>query len=148
MPMRVLLAMLGASEFPRRVDLSSPAFAKSHTALRDWLLDHAHGPMVAGEDCLDLFNSPRSWPDQEAELADWLVDRTATQSEPTDLIVHYVGHGGFRGESRDYHLAIRTTRAENPFYPGFFFVADVRAQVRELFQGEVIDLVIHHYGLL
>jgi hypothetical protein len=63
---RVLLAMLGASEFPRRLDLSSPAFAKSHTALRDWLLDNAHGPMVAGEDCLDLFDSPRSWPDQEA----------------------------------------------------------------------------------
>jgi hypothetical protein len=114
--MRVLLAMLGASEFPRRLDWSSPAFAKSHTALRDWLLDKAHGPMVTGEDCLDLFDSLRSWPDQETALADWLVDRTATQPVPTDLIVHYVGHGGFRDESRDYYLAIQATRADNPFY--------------------------------
>jgi hypothetical protein len=108
--------MLGASEFPRRLDLSSPTFAKSHIALRDWLLDSAYGPMVARADCLDLFDSQRSWPDQEAELADWLVGRVATQPVPTDLIVHYVGHGGFRDESRDYYLAIRTTRTENPFY--------------------------------
>jgi hypothetical protein len=116
MPMRVLLAMLGASEFPRRSDLSSPTLAKSHTALRAWLLDNAHGPLIVAEDFLNLFDSPLSWPDQEAELADWLEHRTATQPVPTDLIVHYVGHGGFRDESRDYYLAIRATRAENPFY--------------------------------
>ena len=114
--MRVLLVLLGAAEFPRRLDLSSPTFAKSHAALRDWLIEKAHGPMVEGEDCLDLFDSPRSWPDQEAELADWLADRIATQPPPTDLIVHYVGHGGFRDESRDYYLAIRATRAENAFF--------------------------------
>jgi hypothetical protein len=114
--MRVLLVLLGASEFPRRSDLSSPIFAASHVAVRDWLLDKAHGPMVEGDDCLDLFDSPRSWPDQEAELADWLKDRIATQPPPTDLLVHYVGHGGFRDESRDYYLAIRATRAENAFF--------------------------------
>src|SRR4051812_3594768 len=114
--MRVLLVMLGASEFPRQLDFSSPTFAKSHTVLRDWLLNELHGSMVAREDYLDLFDSLRSWPDQEAELADWLEGRISTQPVPTGLIVHYVGHGGFRDESRDYYLAIRTTRAENPFY--------------------------------
>jgi hypothetical protein len=140
--MRVLLAMLGASEFPRRGDLSSPAFAKSHTALRDWLLDQAHGPMVAGEDCLDLFNSPRSWPDQEAELADWLVARTATEPVPTDLIVHYVGHGGFRDESRDYYLAISTTRTENPFYSSIMVDSlwrTLRSGARRLRRFLIID---------
>lgn len=140
--MRVLLVMLGASEFPRRLDLSSPAFMKSHAALRDWLLDNAHGPMVASEDCLDLFDSPRSWPDQEAELADWLIDRTATQPGPTDLIVHYVGHGGFRDESRDYYLAIRATRAENPFYHSIMVDSlwrALRSGARQLRRFLIID---------
>jgi hypothetical protein len=140
--MRGLLAMLGASEFPRRSDLSSPAFAKSHAALRDWLLNNAHGPMVAGEDCLDLFDSPRSWPDQEDELADWLEDRTAAQPDATDLIVHYVGHGGFRGESRDYYLAIRSTRAKNPYY-GSIMVdslwSTLRSGARRLRRFLIID---------
>ncbi|MGC1295297.1 MAG: caspase family protein [Alloacidobacterium sp.] len=114
--MRVLLVLLGAAEFPRRSDLSSPALAESHDALRDWLLEKAHGPMVGTEDCLDLFDSPHSWPDQEVQLADWLADRIATKPPPTDLIVHYVGHGGFRDETRDYYLAIRATRVENAFY--------------------------------
>jgi hypothetical protein len=114
--MRILLVLLGAAEFPRRADLSSPTFAASSVAVRDWLLDKTHGPMVEGEDYLNLFDSTSSWPDQEAALADWLKGRMATQPPPTDLIVHYVGHGGFRDESRDYYLAIRATRAENPFY--------------------------------
>ena len=114
--MRALLILLGASEFPRWPDLSSPALAASHAILRKWMLDRNHGPMVTRSDCLDLFDSRCSWPDQETKLADWLVDRTSTSSAPTDLIVHYVGHGGFRDNSRDYYLAIHATRSENAFY--------------------------------
>lgn len=140
--MRILLTMLGASEFPGRLDLSSPVFADSHTKVRDWLLDHTHGPMIAGEDCLDLFNSPRSWPDQEAKLATWLRERTATQPVATDLIVHYVGHGGFRDESRDYYLAICATRAENPFYSSIMVDSlwrTLRSDARRLRRFLIID---------
>jgi hypothetical protein len=141
-PKRVLLVLLGAAEFPRRPDLSSPIFAKSHAALRDWLLDKSHGPMVVAEDCLCLFDSALSWPDQEAELADWLMERTATEPTPTDLIVHYVGHGGFRDESRDYYLAIRATRAENAFYSSIMVDSlwrTLRSSARRLRRFLIID---------
>jgi endonuclease G len=141
-PKRVLLVLLGATEFPRRLDLSSPTFAKSHAALRDWLLDEAHGPMVVAEDCLCLFDSVLSWPDQETTLADWLTERTATEPAPTDLIVHYVGHGGFRDESRDYYLAIRATRAENAFYSSIMVDSlwrTLRSGARRLRRFLIID---------
>lgn len=140
--MRVLLVLLGASEFPRRPDLSSPAFASSHARIRAWLLDQAHGPVVEAADCLSLFDSPRSWPDQETELADWLDERLATRPEPTDLLIHYVGHGGFRDESRDYYLAIRATRPLNPFYSSIMVDSlwrALRTGARQLRRFLVID---------
>lgn len=140
--MRVLLVTLGAAEFPRRPDLSSPAFAASHAAVRGWLLDPAHGPVVAEADCLTLFDSKLSWPDQEDQLLTWLAERTATEPTPTDLLIHYVGHGGFRDESRDYYLAIRATRRENPFYSSIMVDSlwrTLRGGARRLRRFLVID---------
>jgi endonuclease G len=140
--MRLLLVLLGASVFPRRPDLSSPAFAASHTALRGWMLDPAHGPAVRQADCLTLFDSAQSWPDQETALLDWLADRLATDPAPTDLVIHYVGHGGFRDESRDYYLAIRATRPDNAFYSSIMVDSlwrALRSGARRLRRTLVID---------
>ncbi len=124
--MRILLVMLGASSFPRCPDLPAPrSFVESHDALQRYFMQPGDSPLVADGDCLDLFDSTLAWSDQAGELADWLKDkmrvRKAEESSPSDLIVHYVGHGGLKEDNTDYCLAIRTTRDDDRFYSSIIF---------------------------
>jgi DNA/RNA endonuclease G (NUC1) len=155
--MRILLVMLGASSFPRSPELSALAsFVTSHDALRDYLMQPEGAPLVSNKDCLDLFDNTRSWPDQEAELADWLKNKMevseAGMPPPSDLIVHYVGHGGLKDDGTDYCLAIRTTREDNKFYSSIIFESlwrTVRNASMPLRRYLIIDacfagLAVHH----
>lgn len=138
----MLLVLLGAAAFPHEPKLSSPAFAASNAALKAWMLDAAHGPAVRAADCLDLFDSAKSWNDQEGALLGWLAERLRTAPAPTDLVIHYVGHGGFRDATRDYYLAIRATRPENRFYSSLMVDSlwrAVRGGARHLRRFLIID---------
>ena len=145
-PRRVLLILLGASEFPRSAAHSpSPAFANSHAALAKYFLDE-YGDSLLRADCLDLFNDERSCADQDCAIADWLDLRVPNADDrgrrATDLIVCYVGHGGFRDESKDYFLVVRATRGDNPFYHSIAVESlwtTLRAHARRLRRFIILD---------
>lgn len=72
--------------------------------------------IVDETDCLNLFDSGAWWPAQLMELRGW-VERERLRdgvAPPSDLIVHYVGHGAFRDDA-EYYLTIDRTDARDPF---------------------------------
>lgn len=115
-----LVAFLGASAFPHATSLPpAAAFARSHEALTSYLLDPS-GFGLSRENLLDLFDTEASSNEIDRQLAEWLRERVTfgrTTARPfTDLLVFYVGHGGFRDNSDDYYLAIRSTLGDNPYF--------------------------------
>jgi endonuclease G len=135
---RRLLVMLGASEFPRAPNLTSAkAFARSHDALRSWLCGR-DPPFVAPDDVLDLFDSHDNSNALDDRIASFLDERAPGAAE---LLVVYVGHGGFK-ESKDYFLAIQATRADNPFFsslPIESLCRTIRSHARSLRRYFLID---------
>lgn len=108
--------MLGAADYPLDPALRHIAFAESNRRVREALADPENG-MVNDEDCLDLFNTADAWPGQQQAIAIWVRSRIAGAAEPpTDLVVHYFGHGGFKDSNDDYFLAINTTWTEDKFH--------------------------------
>ena len=88
-PQQILAILLGASEWPRWPDLDNPAFAHSHAAVRDYLTT----ALGLGEDqILDLFGSPRQPGELAQDIRAFLGGPAAAGG--TDVILHYVGHGG------------------------------------------------------
>ena len=113
-----LAIVLGASEFPKAGDLSpSPSFKHSAEAFRDYLEDK-DGLGLSSSNLLYLFDSPMSGPDLDEEVVRFLKGHASSGvhggAQPTDVIVYYVGHGGFGSSGADYYLALRATRADNP----------------------------------
>src|SRR5580700_4601237 len=116
-----LVILLGASEFENSPNLpSDPSFAGSNTLVHDYFLNPDGFGLRSEELILNLFDSTSNNHDMIASISSWLdahiTPASETESAITDLIVHYVGHGGFKGDSRDYYLAIRTTVRKDPYY--------------------------------
>src|SRR6266566_7355960 len=113
-----LVVLLGASEWPRFPEFqSSKAFANSASRLKDYLLN----PQLLGlsaENLLNLFDVDLSADDIDSRICDFLDQRIAEMkisgNAARDLLVYYVGHGGFFGPQAGYYLAIRRTRSNNP----------------------------------
>jgi hypothetical protein len=117
-PQTTLLILLGASEWP-----SSPHFQSSEASVSKAFANAAQGvrdyfcnPQPFGlptENLLDLFDSGKgaSELDQQIEqfLKQRLADMTARGSAGRDLLLYFIGHGGFAGDDHDYYLAIRST---------------------------------------
>ena len=117
-PQTTLVIMLGASEWPYAPDFQdAEAFANSASDFRKYFLDPDafNLPM---KNLLDLFNSNLSSDDVDREIGQFLDKRISEMKESNssarDVIVYFVGHGGFAGSDLDYYLAIRRTRMENP----------------------------------
>jgi hypothetical protein len=114
LPETTLAIILGASEFPRANLTASEAFRNSAAQVRAYLID-PQGFGLPWENLLDLFNAE----DVSANLNDKIVNflkaratEMKSRNQPArDLLVYYVGHGGFTEEG-EYFLAIRDTRSD------------------------------------
>jgi tetratricopeptide (TPR) repeat protein len=113
-----LLILLGASEWPLFPEFnSSKAFANASRELRDYFLDPKQFGL-SQENVLNMFDSNTSSDQQDAQIGRFIERRLAalkaTGHTARDLLVYFVGHGGFVGRDSDFYLAIRRTRMENP----------------------------------
>jgi streptogramin lyase len=126
-PRTTLLILLGASEWPQFPEFqSSQAFANAARGVRDYFLD----PKQFGiplENALDAFDSQSTSDELDAQIGQFLEQRLATMKAngqgARDLLVYFVGHGGFVGRDSDFYLAIRRTRMENPRSSGLSMLA-------------------------
>ena len=115
-PETTLVIILGASEFPKIKSFDpNPAFADSARDFRRYLLAKA-GFALPSANLLDLFDASDSTADIDEQVADFLQARSQSlkraDKKPLDVLVYYVGHGGFvnDGGSRDYFLTLASTR--------------------------------------
>lgn len=117
LPCTTLAVVLGASHWPLQPRFSaSPSFANSAAAFLSYL-EGQRGLALPQENILSLFDSDRPPSDQDSEICSFLDSRRTELrhlgSPATDLIVYYVGHGGFTRRAQDYFLAIRSTRVDS-----------------------------------
>ncbi len=110
----ILAIVLGASEWPLCHSLpSATSFARS---ARDFVsyLRSADGLAIPEENLLDLFDKDFTPDEIDSKISDFLIKRqrklNGTESTPTDLVLYYIGHGGFSTTGQDYFFAIRKTR--------------------------------------
>lgn len=141
-----LVVILGASSFPKAPSFtSSEAFRRSAEGFRDYLLS-SEGFGLPRENLLDLFDSLLSDSTLDEEVAKFLQQRTNQPKEANtpvrDVLVYYVGHGGFSDNGSDYFLAIRDTRDGNEYYTSYAIKALARTlkeQTRHLRRYLVLD---------
>jgi len=130
---RAAAIILGASHWPKYpafADSPPAVFANSAAALREYLTD-PNGFGLAPGRLLDLFESPASASEIHQTIADFLKRLASAPEGPglSDLIVYYVGHGGFIGPDRRYFFAVRST-AEGIEGPTGLRAADLASTLR------------------
>jgi hypothetical protein len=108
-PATMISVLIGASEFPRKPDWSNPVLGTSARALRDYVLSPA-GLALTPEQLLDLFDDDADPAGQLLRIADFLTAAHTAR----DLLLYYIGHGGFYGD--DYHLGVRSTQRGREFF--------------------------------
>ncbi len=117
-PQTTLLILLGASAWPFMPEFQrSEAFANAARRLKAYFLN----PRPFGlpvENLLDLFDSEKSADELDVAIGQFLGQRSAamkvTGNAARDLLLYFIGHGGFVGRDSDFYLAIRRTRMDNP----------------------------------
>ena len=112
-----LAILLGASAWPHfPIFQSSDAFKHAAQSMRSYLLDPQtfHLPP---ENLLDLFDADQSADDLDQEIGRFLESRVLTlkaaDTAALDLLIYFVGHGGFAGNDADFFMAIRRARMGN-----------------------------------
>jgi tetratricopeptide (TPR) repeat protein len=105
-----LAMILGASRYPRKPAWNNPAFKSSAAAFKSYA-GAADGMNIPADRILDLFGDERDEQGQCMQITEFL---TCHRAAATDLVVYYVGHGGF-AEDRSYYLGIKQTRDGHEF---------------------------------
>ncbi len=122
LPIRPVVVLLGASDYLYQPDLKgAPSFKKAASALRLYLSETLCPGEAGSSRILDLFDTDLDGPSIDIQLADFLdkqVAKAPVNKRPTDLLLFYIGHGGFRVGSTEYYLALRTTRKRNSYFHG------------------------------
>lgn len=121
-PQTTLLILLGASAWPYSPEFhGSDAFARAADGVRDYFLH----PQLFGlprENFLDLFDSEKVADEIDAEVGAFVEQRLsamkAAGNAGRDILLYFIGHGGFAGSNYEYYLAIRRTRTGNPLASG------------------------------
>src|SRR5437588_45342 len=109
-PQTTLLVLLGASAWPFMPEFQrSEAFANAARRLKAYFLN----PRPFGlptENLLDLFDADKSADELDIEIGQFLERRLAamkaTRNPARDLLLYFIGHGGFVGRDSDFYLAI------------------------------------------
>ncbi len=145
-PESTLVIMLGASSFPKAPTLFAPseAFKRSADGVKSYFLS-TEGFRLPKRNLLNLFNSPMSSSNLDAKIAEFLKKLTgnsgAAKSGARDVIVYYVGHGGF-SDRHQYCLAIRDSREENDYftsYPIDMLAKTLKEHARHLRRYLILD---------
>ena len=135
-PATVAAVILGASEFPYADALpASPAFAGSASAFIAYLKSE-RGLRLSDSQVLDLFDSDGNVIEQNDRLTEYLL----RNQDATDLVVYYVGHGGFLPD-REYFLALRSTKRGAESLTGLRIRALAHA-LEEHFPGKRVFLIL------
>lgn len=117
-PERTVALILGAQDWPRAAHINGgPAFARSATDFRNYLLDADKGLGLKRRDVLDLFDSEQPASDQVDAIGDFLSGRELELSEAgdeglLDVLVYYVGHGAFPEASNRLFILVRRSRPD------------------------------------
>jgi len=113
-PHTTLIILLGASEWPNSPQFqSSEAFANTARRLAEYFLKPDQFKLPR-ENLLDLFNSSKTWDEIDEEIGTFLDQSISAMRDSgnaaRDVLIYFIGHGGFADQSHDYHLALRRTR--------------------------------------
>ena len=141
-----LLILLGASLWPNSPEFQgSEAFAKAARSVKDYFLHHQLFGLPA-ENLLDLFDSDKSADELDVAIEQFLkqhlADMKARGSAGRDLLLYFIGHGGFAGDDHEYYLAIRRTRTGNPLASGLRVMSlayTLKEQARHLRRIIILD---------
>jgi hypothetical protein len=130
-PDSTLAVILGASAWPGYDGFqSSAAFRNSAEAFRDYLLA-TDGLELPKKNVKFLFDAHDEPPDVLDDIIRFVRERMKALKDrgvdPSDLIVYYVGHGGFANPSSDYFLAMRSTRSADPYLSSLPIISLSRA---------------------
>lgn len=110
-----LVILLGASAWPNSPGFqASEAFVHAAQGFKNYLLDpHSFGLPEAN--LLNQFDEQTGASDQLEILGSFLDQRaqalSAANQVVRDVLVYFVGHGGFAGPSADFYLQLRRTDA-------------------------------------
>lgn len=112
-----LVIVLGASAWPNSPGFQpSEAFVHAAQGFREYVLD-PHGLGLPPMNLLDLFDSQTSASDQLETLSSFLKERIQTQKATNqaarDVLLYFVGHGGFVGPAADFYLLHRRANASS-----------------------------------
>jgi len=82
---------------------------------------------LPAENLLDLFDSEKNADELDVEISQFLerrlIDMKKAGNPARDVLLYFVGHGGFVGCDSDFYLAIRRTRIGNPRSSGLHVTA-------------------------
>jgi hypothetical protein len=104
-----LVVLLGASEYPRKQAWTNPVLGASARAFRDYVRSSAGLALPQGQ-ILDLFDDEADQVSQLLRIEGFLA---TTGRAARDLVLYYVGHGGFDNDK--YYLGIRSTQRDREF---------------------------------
>lgn len=136
-----LIVILGAWEWPKSSQLTdSVAFKNSAEGLINYFLSPTffNLPKI---NILNLFNSDESASVILHQVADFISERKL-ESKISNLIIYYVGHGGFSGGSNNYYLAIKSTRQSSAMTSGILvesLASAIKEQTLDLRTFLIID---------
>ncbi len=123
-PESTLAIILGASDWPHHKSLggSASAFRNSANGINDFFLS-SNGMALPADNVLNLFDDSSAVSDLDASISQFLQDRIgqlkSRSSIVRDLVLIYIGHGGFIHSEDAYFLAIRSTREDGEGTSGF-----------------------------
>jgi hypothetical protein len=115
-PQGVLVIVLGASKWPQAPNLPpSELFANSARHFTEFLTAE-EGFNIPSKNLLNLFDIEQSPNEIDSSISRFLIERQSELSSAgapaRDLLIYYVGHGGFTPDDQKYFLAVRTTRRD------------------------------------
>ena len=102
--------VLGAAIFKKTPSLDRAGFSSSAEDFVSYLLDE-HLFALPAANLLNLFGCEMAPGNQLERICDFLdAFRDESDDESNDILLYYVGHGGFVGLNKEYFLAVAATK--------------------------------------
>lgn len=129
-PHRSLLILLGAADFSKylgkteQIDSARRAFASAAQQVWDFFGDATDGLGIPLDNRLHLFDLENVYYQVLSSRIEEFIhrrDRAIGDTGASDIIIYYIGHGGFFRDR--YFLALRETEKAKPYETGYPFEA-------------------------